>query len=73
MKGNSLIPLKYQDTLITFDKTNNLVSLNQLWKAANSPKGKDPRRWLDLDQSAEFIFVLEKKLNVDLNDLNFDW
>nr|WP_269432770.1 KilA-N domain-containing protein [Crocosphaera watsonii] len=46
------------------DKTNNLVSLNQLWKAANSPKGKDPRNWLELDQSAQFIYALEVKLNV---------
>jgi hypothetical protein len=69
MASKNLVPLRYQDTLITFDKTNNLVSLNQLWKAANSPKGKDPRRWLELDQSAEFIFALEKKLNVNLNDI----
>ena len=65
----NLVPLKYRDTLITFDKTNNLVSLNQLWKAADSPKGKDPRRWLDLDQSDKFIFALEKQLNVDLTDI----
>ncbi|MCB8766611.1 KilA-N domain-containing protein [Planktothrix agardhii 1029] len=69
MAGKNLVPLKYQDTLITFDKTNNLVNLKQLWKAANSPKGKEPPRWLKLDQSAEFIFVLEKKLNVNLNDI----
>ncbi|WP_107667986.1 KilA-N domain-containing protein [Cyanothece sp. BG0011] len=69
MKSNNLIALKYQDTLISVDPTNNLVSLTQLWKAANSPKNRDPRRWTETDGSALFLLALEKKLNVATNDI----
>jgi hypothetical protein len=69
MKSKNLVSLEYQGTLICFEKDSKLFSLNQLWKAAGSPKNKDPRRWLDLDQSGTFIFALEKKLNVDLTDI----
>ncbi|MGB3533202.1 MAG: KilA-N domain-containing protein [Microcoleaceae cyanobacterium] len=69
MTNKNLVPLEYQGMLITYDKNTNLISLNQLWKAANSPKGKHPRRWLDLDQSESFLLALEKKLNVNLTDI----
>lgn len=69
MTSKNLVLLEYGNTTITLDKTNNLVSLNQLWKAAKSPKNKDPRSWLRLDSSAEFLFALEKKLNVVLNHI----
>jgi KilA-N domain len=69
MKSQNLVPLKYRDTLITVDKNSNLVSLNQLWKAAGSPRHKDPCSWLDLNQSDSFLLALEKKLNVDLNHI----
>ncbi len=69
MTNNNIILLEYGKATITVDKTNNFVSLNHLWKAANSPKGKDPRNWLELDQSAKFIYALEVKLNVHLTDI----
>jgi KilA-N domain len=69
MTNKKLVVFQYQDTIISLDQTSNLVSLNQLWKAANSPKGKDPRNWLELDQSAKFIYALEVKLNAHLMDI----
>lgn len=66
---SELAILKYQGCIITWSQDSKLVNLNQLWKAAGSPKRRDPKRWLDLDSSELFISALERKLNAKLGDI----
>lgn len=69
MTNKKLKSLKYREVSIVLDSANNMIKLNLLWKAIGSPKSKDPRSWIELKQSSEFIFVLEKKLNAHLTDI----
>lgn len=69
MNTKTIKPLEYSGVSILLDPTSHMICLNQLWHAVNKPKGKDPKRWLDLDQSELFLIALEKKLNADLTDI----
>lgn len=62
-KGN-LIRMEFNGVLVTF-KGKEEVNLTDLWRAIGSPENKEPRQWVRLPQSIEFIEAVCRNLNVE--------
>lgn len=62
-KGN-LIKMEFNGVMVAFEGKER-VNLTDLWRAAGSPENKEPRQWVRLPQSIEFIEAVCKNLNVE--------
>jgi hypothetical protein len=62
-KGN-LIKMEFNGVMVAFHGKDE-VNLTDLWRAIGSPENKEPRQWVRLPQSIEFIEAVCRKLNVE--------
>ena len=67
----TLTYFEYQGFIISGNREDKLINLNQIWKAGGSKPSKSPKQWLDTKESNEFISKLventymgEKKANI---------
>jgi hypothetical protein len=62
------IAFRYGDTDVLANEEQ-LISLNDMWKAAGSPEGKEPWRWTKTEQGKGFIADLASSLNLAKNEV----
>lgn len=64
------IPVSFNGITFLLDVAEgNMMSMNAIYTAVGSPANRDPRRWLETDNSKQFIDYLAKNLHVARNDI----
>jgi hypothetical protein len=66
---SNITQFEYNGFLISGDREDKLINLNQIWKASSESITRDPRHWLESGDVKKFIEQLTKELNVGIFDI----